>query len=334
MRAMQVARTGGPEALVPVDAPTPAAGPGEVLVRVAYAGVNFIDVYRRTGLYQVELPAIAGVEGAGIIEAVGAGVDEVQVGDRVAWVDAAGSYAQFAVLRAERAIPVPAGISLRAAAAVALQGLTAHFLATSTFPLAAGDDVLIHAGAGGVGLLLTQMADLHGARVITTTSTQEKAELSRQAGASNTLNYTAFDDLATELPRAVKALTGGRGVTVVYDGVGRATFDGSLASLRPRGMLVAFGAASGPIEPFDIQRLNAGGSLYLTRPSLWHYVASRDELLRRSRELFAWIKGGDVTVRIGAQFALDEAPAAHELLESRGSTGKIVLAVNPSVEPE
>lgn len=259
---------------------------------------------------------------------VGAEVSDITVGDRVAWVDGGASYAEFAVVPAARAIPVPADVELREAAAVALQGLTAHYLATSTFPISEGDHILVHAGAGGVGLLLTQIARLHGAAtIITTTSTAEKARLSRDAGATNTLNYAEFTDIATDLPAAVKALTGGVGVQVVYDGVGRTTFDGSLASLATRGMMVLFGASSGPVPPFDLQRLNHGGSLYVTRPSLWHYVSTRSELLRRADELFGWIASGDVTVRVGQEFSLDEARVAHETLESRASTGKILLKV-------
>ncbi|SNT03865.1 NADPH2:quinone reductase [Micrococcales bacterium KH10] len=330
MEAIVAARAGGPEELVLTETDRPLLADGEVLVRVAYAGVNFIDVYRRTGQYPVDFPNVPGSEGSGVVCEVDDAVTSVQVGDRVAWVDGTSSYAAYVSVAADRLIRVPDAIDLDVAAAAALQGLTAHYLATSTFPIELSDDVLIHAGAGGVGLLLTQMARLRGAeRIITTTSTPSKAELSRQAGATNTLNYTEFTDIADELPRAVKALTGGNGVQVVYDGVGRTTFDASLASLTSRGMLVLFGASSGPVPPFELQRLNSGGSLYVTRPSLWHYVETRDELTRRSGELFDWIARGDVTVHIGREFPLAEAAAAHRFLESRQSTGKVLLAVDP-----
>ncbi|GAA2522461.1 quinone oxidoreductase family protein [Rarobacter incanus] len=333
MHTIEAIHAGGPEVLFPADRPRPTAAPGQLLVRVAYAGVNFIDTYRRAGLYPMAFPHIPGTEGAGVVESVGDGVDGFSTGDRVAWVDGGSSYAEYAVISADRAIRVPAEITLREAAAAALQGLTAHYLVTSTFPVGPGDDVLIHAGAGGVGLLATQMARLLGARtIITTTSTPKKAELSRQAGATNTLIYSEFEDIATDLPAAVRALTSGAGVQVVFDGVGLTTFDGSLASLATRGMMVLFGASSGPVPPFDLQRLNAGGSLYITRPSLWHYIETPAELARRACEVFTWIESGDLEIRIGDEFSLSRARQAHEALESRKTTGKVLLAVAPHLD--
>jgi len=324
MRAIQAGRAGGPDVLEPADLPQPSPGPGEVLVRTAAAGVNFIDTYRRGGVYPMPFPHIPGSEGAGVVTAVGDGVTDLAVGDRVAWADSPDSYAEFVRVKAARAIPVPEGVSLDVAAALPLQGLTAHYLATSTYPVQAGDTILVHAGAGGVGLLLTQLATARGARVITTVSTAEKERLSRAAGAAEVIRYDLLKDLTAELPGLVRELAGG-GLPVVYDGVGRSTFDASLACLRPRGLMVLFGASSGPVPPFDLQRLNAGGSLYVTRPTLGHYISTTEELRGRAGELFAAVLAGTLQVRIGARFPLAEARGAHEALEGRATTGKVIL---------
>ncbi|PKQ23462.1 MAG: NADPH:quinone reductase [Actinobacteria bacterium HGW-Actinobacteria-5] len=324
MRAIQAGRAGGPDVLEPADLPEPTPGPGEVLVRTAAAGVNFIDTYRRSGAYPMPFPHIPGSEGAGTVTAVGDGVTDLSVGDPVAWADSPDSYAEFVRVKVARAIPVPDGVGLDVAAALPLQGLTAHYLATSTYPVQAGDTILVHAGAGGVGLLLTQLATARGARVITTVSTAEKEQLSRAAGAAEVIRYDLLKDLTGELPGLVRELAGG-GLPVVYDGVGRSTFDASLACLRPRGLMVLFGAASGPVPPFDLQRLNAGGSLYVTRPTLGHYIATTEELRGRAGELFAAAQAGTLQVRIGARFPLAEARGAHEALEGRATTGKVIL---------
>jgi len=324
MRAIQALRAGGPDVLELVELPDPTPGPGEVLVTAAAAGINFIDTYRRSGLYPMPFPHVPGSEGAGVIAALGDGVTGLAVGDRIAWADAPDSYAELVRVRASRALRVPDGVDLETAAALPLQGLTAHYLATSTYPVQPGDTILVHAGAGGVGLLLTQLATARGARVITTVSTAEKEQLSRAAGAAEVIRYDLLHDLTAELPGLVRELAGG-GVTVVYDGVGRATFDASLACLRPRGLMVLFGASSGPVPAFDIQRLNSGGSLYLTRPSLGHYIATTDELRGRVVDLFTAIDNGTLTVRIGRRFPLAEARAAHEALEGRATTGKVIL---------
>jgi NADPH2:quinone reductase len=326
MRAIQATAPGGPEVLRLVDVPDPAPGPGEVTVRVVAAGVNFIDTYRRAGIYPVPFPHIVGSEGAGVVTAVGSGVQNLSTGDRVCWQSAgSGSYAEQVTLRADAAIPVPDGMDLTVAAALLLQGLTAHYLVDSTFPVTAGQDILVHAGAGGVGLLLTQLAVARGARVITTVSTQQKADLSRAAGAGDVIRYDQLADLTRDLPPIVRDLTAGAGVHTVFDGVGRTTFDASLASLRRRGGLALFGAASGPVPPVDPQRLNAAGSVYLTRPTIGDYTATRDELLRRTSELLAAVAAGTLDVRIGATFALADAAEAHRALEGRGTTGKVVL---------
>lgn len=324
MRAIQAGRAGGPDVLEPADLPEPTPGPGEVLVRTAAAGVNFIDTYRRSGAYPMPFPHIPGSEGAGTVTAVGDGVTDLSVGDPVAWADSPDSYAEFVRVKVARAIPVPDGVGLDVAAALPLQGLTAHYLAASTYPVQAGDTILVHAGAGGVGLLLTQLATARGARVITTVSTAEKELLSRAAGAAEVIRYDLLKDLTGELPGLVRELAGG-GLPVVYDGVGRSTFDASLACLRPRGLMVLFGAASGPVPPFDLQRLNAGGSLYVTRPTLGHYIATTEELRGRAGELFAAVQAGTLQVRIGARFPLAEARGAHEALEGRATTGKVIL---------
>ena len=327
MRAIQVTEAGGPEVLKIADLPDPEPGPGEILVDVAAAGVNFIDTYQRSGVYPMDFPHVAGSEGAGTIRALGSGVDdpELTIGAHVAWAGAPGSYASAVVVRVEDALPVPDGGDLRTAAALPLQGMTAHYLSHSTYPIQQGDDVLLHAGAGGVGLLLTQLAVARGARVITTVSTAAKAELSRAAGASEVVRYDQLEDMSQDLPDAVRALTGSKGVEVVYDGVGKATFDASLASLARRGMLVLFGGASGQVPPVDLQRLNAAGSAYVTRPKLGDYTITQAETRRRARDLFDAVLAGTLDVRIGATFPLTEADKAHAALEGRQTTGKVLL---------
>jgi NADPH2:quinone reductase len=325
MRAIQAREAGGPDVLELVDLPEPVPGAGQILVRVAAAGLNFIDTYRRGGVYPMPFPHVVGIEGAGVVEAVGDGVSDLAVGDRVAWSDAPGSYAELVLVPADRAVRVPAGVDLELAAALPLQGMTAHYLVTSTYPVQAGDDVLVHAAAGGVGLLLTQLVVARGGRVIATVSTADKAGLATQAGADLVIRYDQLGDLTTELPKLVKDATGGKGVAVVYDGVGRTTFDASLASLRPRGMMVLFGGSSGQVPPFDIQRLNSGGSLFLTRPTLGFYIATTEELRWRTTELFDAVLAGTLDVRIGARFALGDAADAHRALEGRATTGKVIL---------
>lgn len=326
MRAIQAQRAGGPNVLVSVEVADPTPQSGEVLVRTAAAGVNFIDTYRRGGVYAMPFPHIPGDEGAGVVVAVGEGVSELAEGDRVAWADSPGSYAELVRVRAERTLPVPGDVDLEVAAALPLQGLTAHYLVTSTYPVQPGDTILVHAGAGGVGLLLTQLAVARGAHVITTVSSAEKEELSRAAGATHVIRYDLLDDVTAALPAIVRELAGG-GLPVVYDGVGLSTFDASLACLRRRGTMVLFGAASGPVPPFDIQRLNAGGSLFLTRPTLGHHIATTEELRGRADKLFAAVGDGSLSVRIGARFALADAAAAHQALEGRTTTGKVILEV-------
>jgi NADPH2:quinone reductase len=322
MKAIRVARHGGPEAMRLEELPDPSPAAGEVLVRVEAAGVNFIDVYQRSGQYKVPLPYGMGLEGAGVVAAVGAGVSEPAAGVRVAWTNVPGSYATHAVVPAARVVPLPAGIDGRSGAAAMLQGLTAHYLSHATFPLKAGDTCLVHAGAGGVGLLLTQLARLRGARVLATVSTEEKAALAREAGADAAILYTR-----EPFAPAVRRLTNGAGVQVVYDSVGRDTFDASLDCLAPRGMLVLFGQSSGAVPPVDLQVLNAKGSLFVTRPTLAHYVSSRDDLLSRARDVFTWIASGQLRLRIGATFPLAEAAEAHRALEGRRTTGKVLLVV-------
>lgn len=325
MRAIVATAAGGPEVLELRTLPDPEPGPGQVLVKVAAAGVNFIDTYRRSGLYPMTFPHVVGSEGAGTVVAVGDEVTSLAVGDRVAWAESAGSYAELQPVEAREAVPVPGTVDDRTAAAMMLQGLTAHYLAVSTVPLGPGDDVLVHAAAGGVGLLLTQLATIRGARVVATVGTAAKEDLAREAGAAEVIRYTELDDLTTDLPRLVAGLTGGRGVDAVYDGVGAATFDASLASLRPRGTLVLFGGASGPVPPVDPQRLNAAGSVYLTRPNLRDYVATRDELVARTDALFSLVGGGPLKVRVGAAYPLTEAADAHRALEARKTTGKVLV---------
>lgn len=319
MRAIQVSEYGGPEVLRLVELPDPVPGPGQIRVRVRAAGVNFVDVYQRTGFYKVPLPFVLGSEGAGTVELVGDGVHDVRPGDRVAWPHALGSYAERVVLPADRVVKLPDGVSDEVGAASMLQGLTAHYLATSTYRLEPGGACLVHAAAGGVGLLLCQVAKRRGARVIGTVSTKEKAALARAHGADDVILYTE-QDFSVETRR----LTGGRGVQVVYDSVGKTTFDGSLAALTPRGLLALFGQSSGPVPPIDPRRLSEGGSLYLTRPSLAHYIAGA-ELAERARELLDWIVRGELEVHIFRTYPLAEAAQAHRDLESRRTTGKLLL---------
>ena len=326
MRAIEAAEAGGPEVLQFIERPTPEPGPGQLLVDTEAIGVNFIDTYHRSGVYPMDFPLVPGGEGAGVVSAVGEGVTGVAVGDRVAWASSSsGSYAEQVLLDAGVALPVPDDLDSVTAAALPLQGMTAQMLTDGVVTLEPGQQVLLTAGAGGVGLLLTQLAVAAGARVISTVSTAEKEELSRQAGAAEVIRYTELTDLTTELPARVRELTGGVGVDVAYDGVGKDTFDASLASVRSRGMLVLFGGASGQVPPFDPQRLNRAGSLFLTRPTLFHYIADPEELRYRAGAVFAAARTGALDVHIGARFPLAEAADAHRALEGRGTTGKVLL---------
>lgn len=321
MRAVVVEETGGSDRLTVRDIDPPRPGAGQIVVDVAAAGVNFIDIYQREGRYPKDLPFVVGSEGAGTVTEVGSDVTDLSPGDRVAWamVDG-GGYAEQVVLPAERAVPVPEGIDLERAAAVILQGMTAQYLSESTFPARAGHTALVHAAAGGVGLLLTQMLAAKDVRVIATTSTEHKAELARAAGAAEVIRYTEAD-LLTE----VRRLTDGRGVHVVYDGVGRSTFDAGLDCLVPRGMMVLFGASSGAVPPLDPQVLNRKGSLFLTRPTLAHYVLTREELLARAESVLGRVASGSLDVRVGGRYPLEEAGRAHDDLEARRTTGKLLV---------
>jgi len=321
MRAVVVESTGGSEVLTVRELEPPEPGPGELRVDVAAAGVNFIDIYFRTGLYSLPVPFQLGSEGAGTVSAVGEGVEGVAVGDRVAWAMVRGSgYAEQVLLPAERAVPVPDGVDLEVAAAVMLQGMTAHYLCESTYPARSGETALVHAAAGGLGLLLTQMLTAKGVRVIGTTSTEEKERLARGAGAAEVVRYTE-QDLRAEVER----LTDGRGVDVVYDSVGKDTFDAGLDVLRPRGYMVLCGASSGPVPPFDPQSLNPKGSLFLTRPSLGHYIATREELLERGEAVLSAVAEGRLDVRVGGRYSLEDAGRAHDDLENRRTTGKLLV---------
>jgi NADPH2:quinone reductase len=320
MRAIRVHARGGPEVLELDEIPVPVPGPGQALVRIEAAGVNFIDIYHRNGLYKVPLPFVPGQEGAGVATAVGPGAAGVAIGDRVGYTGVLGAYAEFAAVPADRLVPLPAGVTARQAAAALLQGLTAHYLATSTYRLAAGETCLVHAAAGGLGLLLCQTAKRFGARVIGTVSTEAKAQLARAAGADEVILYTQQDFEAE-----VKRLTGGAGVRVVYDSVGKTTFDKSLNCLARRGMLVLCGQSSGPVPPLDPQVLNQKGSLYLTRPTLAHYTATREELLARAGEVLGWVADGSLAVRIGREYPLADAAEAQRALAGRETTGKVLL---------
>jgi NADPH2:quinone reductase len=303
-----------------VDVPTPAPGPRQALVKIAASGVNFIDVYFRTGFYKAELPITLGNEGAGTVESVGPEVTEVSPGDRVAYAMARGSYAEYAVVPSAQLVKIPAGVDFQQAAGAMLQGMTAHYLTHSTYPLKPVDTCLVHAAAGGVGLLLVQMARRIGARVFGTVSTEAKAQLARGAGAQEIILYTE-QDFETE----VRRLTGGRGVDVVYDSVGATTFAKSLGSLRPRGLLALFGQSSGPVPPFDPNILNGKGSLFLTRPSLAHHCLTRDELLWRAEDVLGWVASGDLKLRVERAYPLAQAADAHRDLESRRTSGKLLL---------
>jgi NADPH2:quinone reductase len=320
MQAVRVHQYGGPEAMQLDELPTPEPGPGQARVRIEACGVNFIDIYKRSGLYKGELPVALGEEGAGTVEAVGPDVRDVKVGDRVAWTSVMGSYASHAVIPAERLVPLPEGLSFEDGAAAMLQGMTAHYLSHSTYPLKDGDSCLIHAAAGGVGQFLIQMAKLRGARTFGTVSTEEKAALAREAGADEVIRYTEQDFQAE-----VRRLTDGKGVNVVYDGVGKDTFDKSLDCLAPRGYLVLFGQSSGPVPPLDPQVLNAKGSLFLTRPTLANYTATREELLQRADEVLGWIVAGKLKLRVDRTYPLAEVARAHEALAGRQASGKILL---------
>jgi NADPH2:quinone reductase len=320
MKAIRVHRHGGPEVLRYEEVPVPQPGAGEALVKIEAIGVNFIDIYIREGLYKTALPATLGQEAAGVVEAVGAGVTEVKPGDRVAYAGVTGSYAEYAVVPAGRLVKTPPGVDARSAAAMMLQGMTAHYLAASTFPLQPGHTVLLHAAAGGVGLLLTQIAKLRGARVFGTVSTEEKARLAREAGADEVILYSSQD-----FQQEVMRLTGNQGVDAAYDSVGRATWEKTMHSLRPRGMLVLFGNASGPVPPIDPLLLSQRGSLFLTRPRLGDYTATREELLSRAGALFQWLGEGKLRLRIGHVFPLAQAARAQEELAGRRTTGKVLL---------
>ncbi len=320
MKAIRVNQTGSADVLQYEEVAKPEPRAGEALVKIEASGINFIDTYQRAGAYRVALPFTLGQEAAGIVEVVGAGVSEVQPGDRVAYASVLGAYAEYAVVPAWRLVPVPNGITAQQAAAVLLQGMTAHYLAVDTYPLKPGDIALVHAAAGGVGLLLTQIAKARGARVIGTVSTKEKATLAKAMGADDVILYSE-----TAFQAVVKQLTDGKGVNVVYDSVGKTTFDQSLNCLQPRGYLVLYGQSSGAVSPIDPQILNAKGSLFLTRPTLAHYTRTRGELLRRANELFDWMLAGKLHVRIAQTFPLAHAAQAQRYLEERQALGKLLL---------
>jgi NADPH2:quinone reductase len=320
MKAIVVREPGGPDVLRYEDVPEPTLKPAEALVKVEAAGLNFIDTYQRSGAYKVPLPLVLGQEGAGTVTALGSSVEDLKVGDRVAWTGIFGSYAEKIAVPADRLVALPSGVDSKQGAAMMLQGMTAHYLASTTYPLKPGDTALIHAGAGGVGLLLTQIAKMRGARVITTVSTDEKAKLSSEAGADHVIPYTSID-----FEEAVKRLTTNRGVNVVYDSVGQTTFAKSLNCLTTRGMLVLFGQSSGPVAPFDPQLLSQKGSLFLTRPTLVSYIATHAELQQRASDLIGWIAGGRLKLRTKFEFPLKDAAEAHRALEGRKTTGKVLL---------
>ena len=319
MKAVRVHETGAPEVLRYEDTPAPTPGPGQALVKVEAIGLNYIDIYFRSGLYKTPLPFTPGMEAAGTVTAIAAGVADVKVGDRVAYAPSIGAYAEYAVVPAERLVPLPQGVDFRLAAAVTLQGMTAHYLTHSTYPLKPGDTALIHAAAGGMGLLLVQIATMRGARAIGTVSTKEKAALAREVGADAVILYTE-QDFEAEVMR----LTGGKGVNVVYDSVGKTTFDKSLNCVAPRGVLALFGQSSGPVPPVDPGRL-AKNAVFLTRPGLQQYTLTRPELLQRAGDVFGWMQSGKLKVRISETLPLKEASKAHHLLEGRKTTGKVLL---------
>jgi NADPH2:quinone reductase len=320
MEAIRVHKTGGPEVMRLEEIRLLALARGQAVVKIEAAGVNFIDIYQRKGLYPLPLPFTLGQEGAGTVIEVGPGVTAVKPGDRVAYTSVLGAYAEVAVVPADRLVPIPSDVGTHQAAAVMLQGLTAHYLACDTYPLAAGDSCLVHAAAGGVGLLLCQMAKMRGARVIGTVSTEAKAKLAREAGADEVIRYTEQDFV-----QETKRLTEGKGVRVVYDSVGKTTFEAGLDVLAPRGMMVLYGQSSGPVAPFDPQVLNQKGSLYLTRPTLIHYIATREALLERAGQVLRWVGEGKLKVRIEREYPLAEAAAAHRDLEARKTSGKLLL---------
>ena len=320
MKAIRVHAPGGPEALRYEEVAQPSPAAGQVLVKVEAAGVNYIDVYQRNGLYKVATPFTLGQEAAGVVSAVGAGVTDPKVGDRVVYASILGAYAEYAVVPADRVVVLPEGVTTRQAAAVMVQGMTAHYLACTTYPLKTGDTCLVHAAAGGVGLLLCQVASRRGARVIGTVSTREKAALARDAGARDVILYTEQDFEAE-----AKRLTGGLGLQVVYDSVGKTTFEKGLNCLTRRGMMVLYGQSSGPIGSFDPQVLSQKGSLFLTRPTIAHYIATRAELVTRAGEVLSWVKSGTLKLRIEHEFSLAEAAEAHRALEARKTTGKVLL---------
>jgi NADPH2:quinone reductase len=326
MHAIEVEHTGGPEVLSYVEKPRPSPGPDEVLIKADAIGVNFVDTYFRSGLYPHELPFVLGAEVAGTIAAVGEGVTALRVGDRVATADAVGAYAEYCVAPSDVVASVPDAVTSDVAAAAILKGMTAHLLIKSVYAVQPDDMVLLHAGAGGVGLILTQWATRLGARVITTASTAHKAQLSRRAGAVEVLEYP---DDAEQFGARVRRLAGGDGVPAVYDGVGKSTFDASLASLAVRGTLVLFGAASGPVPPVDPQRLNAAGSVYLTRPSRPHFIRTRDEFVWRTSQLFDALAIGAITVTVSARYPLEDAARAHRDLQARKTVGSVVLTPSP-----
>ena len=320
MKAIRIHAPGGPEVMKLEDVPEPQPKAGEAIVKIDAAGLNFIDVYQRSGLYKLDMPLTLGLEAGGTVTAVGPGVTEVKVGDRVAYTGVPGAYAQYAAVPAARLVVLPQGVSTKQGAAIMLQGMTAHYLACSTYPLKKGDTCLVHAAAGGVGLILCQIARLRGAKVIGTVSTEEKAKLAREAGADETILYTR-QDFAAE----VKRITGGKGLQVVYDSVGKDTWEGSINCLAPRGLIALYGQSSGPIGMIDPQILNTKGSLFLTRPSLNVYIATREELQQRAGELFGWIREGKLKLRMEFEFPLKDAAEAHRALEGRKTTGKVLL---------
>jgi NADPH2:quinone reductase len=320
MKAIQVTRTGGPEVLVQEEVATPEPGKGEVRVKLEAIGLNYIDTYHRTGLYPLELPFIPGLEGAGIVDATGEGAGELKPGDRVAYAGVPGSYAEYVVAPAEKLIALPDDVDTKVGAAAMLQGMTSHYLSHSTYPLAAGDVALVHAAAGGVGLILVQMAKLRGARVLGTVSTEEKALLAKGAGADEVIIYTEED-----FEEEVKRLTDGEGVHVAYDSVGKSTWEKSMNCLRPRGYLVLFGNASGPVPPIDPLMLTQHGSIFMTRPTMINYTSTRAELANRAGDLLGWIQSGDLNIRIDREIPLAQAEHAHRVLEGRETKGKVLI---------